>query len=230
MRPTEREHAAPTDGLAASVTDFAGATDEALLRRVRGGEPAAFEPLVRRYNRLLYRTIRSIVPNETEVEDLMQQTYLAAFANLDQFAGRSSLGTWLVRIAINQSLAFARKEQQHNQLQACGAIEPPSTDSALRCASARQAIAMLEEVILELPLIYRTVYVLREVEQLSTAETALALGITQATAKIRLIRAKLRVGQGLKHHDGKNPAEVLLFEVPRCHRVTQSVVARLSSA
>jgi RNA polymerase sigma-70 factor (ECF subfamily) len=205
--------------------------DEEVVRRVRAGETALFEVLVRRHNRRVYRAVRSILRDEEEAEDAMQQAYLRAYAGLDGFAGASAVSTWLVRIAINEALGRLRRSAR-----APAAPDAPATDedrmtapepSPESQAAAREAVHLVEEAVDRLSVEHRTVLMLRDVEELSTEETAHALGITEENVKIRLHRARGAVKEALYARVGGSVAAAFPFLAPRCDRVVAGVMARL---
>ena len=157
--------------------------DEEIVRRVRAGERDLYELLLRRHNQRVYRAIRSVLRDEVEVEDVMQQAYVLAYVHLDQFAGLARFSTWLVRIAINEALARARAARAWSWSIDDGSEEaeaPMSTASGGRTPEQeleqRELVLLVERAIDELPEMYRTVMVLREIEGLSTAEVARGAG------------------------------------------------------
>jgi RNA polymerase sigma-70 factor, ECF subfamily len=201
--------------------------DAALVRRVRGGEPAAFEALIRRHDRRVYRAVRAILRDEDEVEDAMQEAWLHAYAHLDAFQGTAAFATWLVRIALNAALSRVRRRTRAAPGAPGEATMEPASDSEER-ASAREVVVLLERAIDGLAAPYRLVFVLRAVEGLSTAETAAALGITEAATKVRLHRARSALRRRLAGLVGRAAAEAFPFLAPRCDRVASSVMAALA--
>jgi RNA polymerase sigma-70 factor, ECF subfamily len=205
--------------------------DEEVVRRVRSGEVGLFEVLMRRHNPRIYRAIRSILRDEVEAEDAMQQTYLLAYAGLDGFTGASTLSTWLVRIAINEALGRLRRSGRRGPTE-----DLPSADeervaspapSPETQAAAREAVRLVEEAVDRLSLEHRTVFVLRELEDLSTEETARALGITEENVKIRLHRARGALKDSLYARVGESASAAFPFLAPRCDRVVAGVMGRL---
>jgi RNA polymerase sigma-70 factor (ECF subfamily) len=205
--------------------------DDAILRRVCAGERELFEILMRRHNQTVYRALRSILQDEAEVEDAMQQTYLSAFVHLREFAGGSRFSTWLVRIAINEGLDRRRK-----QLRLANTDDVPAAERAVQRdpsenpedrAAARELGAWLERAIDELPELYRTAVMLREVEGMSTLVVAEALGVSEEVVKTRLHRARglLRLHMQADMH--AKAGEQFIFLAPRCDRVVAGVFARL---
>lgn len=211
-----------------------GLSDAELVRRVLAGERTLFEELMRRYNQQLYRTIRSILRNEQEVEDTMQQAYLLAYTHLGEFAGASAFSTWLTRIAINEAYACIRKLRRVTVVDEI----PESVEDVMRSppetpehrAVARQSMRLIESAIDKLPPPYRTTFMLREVEQLSTAETSEALGITEEAVKTRLHRARLGLRDTLAVAVGQSAPQAFAFLAPRCDRVVAAVMAAIEHA
>ena len=207
-----------------------GALDDAeIVRRVRAGETALFEVLMRRHNTRVYRSIRSILRDEAETEDAMQQAYLRAYSHLGEFEGASAFSTWLVRIAINEALGRLRRvrlvpmDAEPEEAARAAAPRTPEDDAA-----AREAMALLEKAIDRLPLHYRTVYVLREVDELSTADTATALDLTEEAVKVRLHRARLALRDIIAAEVGDSARAAFPFLAPRCDRVVAAVMTEIA--
>ena len=184
--------------------------DEAqLVSAAKAGDVAAFEELVNRYERKIFRLGMNITQNREDAEDVMQDAFLKSYQNLDRFQGDSRFYTWLVRIAVNEALMKLRKRRP-NQV----SLDEPITDgedSVFReiedwGPSPEQRFAqtelneILNQVIGELEPIFRVVFLLRDVEGLSTEETAQILGISVAAVKSRLLRARLKLRQKLNKH------------------------------
>src|SRR5215469_7211262 len=205
-----------------------GTPDEALVDRVLAGDVQSFELLMRRNNERLYRTIRSLVTDEDEVEELMQQTYLLAFTRLGQFGGGARFSTWLLRIGLNEALQRLRRDRRWPRVAPEVLEEEPSMTATPEQGLARaQLNHLLEQLVDDLPDSHRSVFVLREIEQLSTAEVADVLGITADNVKQRLSRAKAMLRNALEVRTGATLAELYPFEAPRCDRVVAGVLARL---
>jgi RNA polymerase sigma-70 factor, ECF subfamily len=209
-------------------------SDVELVRRVLAGERRLFEELMRRYNQRVYRTIRGILRNEQEVEDTMQQAYLLAYAHLGEFAGASSFSTWLTRIAINEAYACLRKLRRLSVVDeipdfAEDIMRSPPENPEHR-AVAKQSMRLIESAVDKLPLPYRTTFVLRDVEQLSTAETSETLGITEEAVKTQLHRARLGLRDALAVTVGQSAPQAFAFLAPRCDRVVAGVMAAIEHA
>ena len=208
--------------------------DEEVVDRVLRGEVALFEILMRRHNPRIYRVARAIVKDEGEAEDVMQQAYVNAYTHLSQFAGRARFSTWLTRIAVYEALARVRRHQPLEPIdEASGADEDEMTRLVAKHPDPeQQALAgelrvPLESAIDALPEAYRSAFVLREVQGLSTTETAECLGINEETVKTRLHRARGRLRETLYRSAGLANALVFPFHYPRCDRVVDAVFARL---
>ncbi len=205
--------------------------DEDVIARVRGGDAALFEILMRRHNQRLYRAVRGILRNEAEVEDVMQQTYLAAYAHLDQFAERARFSTWLCRIGIHEALARRRRAHATEPLPPdegpiAMTATTPDADPEDRAAR-RQLARLLEDAVDALPEIYRVVFMLRDVEELSTAEAAACLDVTEETVKVRLHRARNLLRESLYARAGASAAEAFTFGDRRCDRLVDTVLGKI---
>ena len=213
-------------------------TDEEVVRRVRAGEPALFEILVRRHNQRLFRVARAILKDEAEAEDVMQQAYVNAYTHLHQFEERSQFSTWLVRIALNEAFARRRKQQALASLtdvesdfsrdRAASMEEPQSTQpDPERQAYAQELQRVLEQAVDMLPDTYRTVFMLRDIEGLSTSETGEGLGLGEEAVKTRLHRARAMIRQSIRGRIGDAAAGAFQFHAPRCDRVVAAVLGRI---
>jgi RNA polymerase sigma-70 factor (ECF subfamily) len=206
--------------------------DEAIVARVRAGEAALYEILVRRYNQRLYRTIRAVLRDDRNVEDVMQQTYLDAFVHLDQFRGDAKFATWLTRIAVNRAIRSGRGDRRSSQLAAADSESglervQASTVDPEHAMYGHELRVVLESLIEQLPEPFRMVFVMREVEGLSTAETAACLDISDDTVKTRLHRARRLLQEQLDRQLGPAASLVYAFHLTRCARVVAGVMARL---
>jgi RNA polymerase sigma-70 factor, ECF subfamily len=205
-------------------------TDEDLIRQVLAGDTSRFELLMRRYNERIYRVARSIVRDDHEAEDVMQQAYVNAFVHLDQFNGSARFSTWLTRIAVNESLARVRRQDRYRPLS--DGIAPPEPHRAGPHNPERQAIASelrghLEAAIDSLPDGTREVFVLRAVQQLSTSEVAACLDVSEDVVKTRLSRARAALRRFLRERVSAEVADAFRFYRPRCDRVVAAVLARI---
>ncbi len=214
-----------------------GLSDEEVVARVQAGELALYEILMRRHNQQLYRAVRSILRDESEVEDVVQEAYFSAYRHLGEFEGRARFSTWLVRIAVNGALDRRRRRARlvaldpvvEDRLAAEGS---PSIGGAGRCdperQSARRELAqLLERAIDDLPERFRVVYVLRDVEGMSTQETAESLEIEANTVKTRLHRARSILRDRLYRNIDSAALDAFPFGAERCDRLVASVLDRL---
>lgn len=209
--------------------------DEEVVRRVLAGETALFEIVMRRYNQRLYRMARAILRDDGEAEDVMQEAYVRAYQHLGQFAGRSQFATWLTRIAIHEALARVRRRGRLEQL---GPEDYSDGDGAMNVspmpnpedqASVSELGRVLEEAILSIPDQYRLVLMMRDVEQMSTSDTAAALDLTEENVKVRLHRARAMVRRKLFAQVGSEAPSAFGFMGERCDRVVALVMERIRS-
>lgn len=201
-------------------------TDEEIVRRVVGGETALFEILMRRYNQRVYRAVRAIVRNDDDAEDVMQQAYINAFVHLRQFAERAKFSTWLTRIAVNEALAKIRKRDLQSEDNMSELLSPaPSPEEQ---AAASEMRGVVESEIAALPENYRSVLMLREIEGLSTAETADVLSVAEDVVKTRLHRARTMLRDRLFQRAGVTFESLFAFGNARCDRVVANVMAKIS--
>lgn len=212
-----------------------GWADEEIVRRVLEGDLLLFELLMRRHNQRVYRAIRSILRDDSESEDVMQEAYVRAYEHLAQFEGRAQFSTWLTRIAVNEALKrlTARgkldpldEEQCEGEDGTMPAFQSNSPTPEAN-ASRSEVRGLLEEAILALPVTYRAVIVLRDVEELSTAETAEALSLTETNVKVRLHRAHELLRGELFARAGASCSQAFVFHATRCDRVVRAVLERL---
>jgi len=216
-------------------TLFSSLTDADVVDRVCGGETALFEILMRRHNQRVYRVARAIVKDETEAEDVMQQAYINAFTHLGQFEQRSQFSTWLTRITVYEGLARRRKRRSEEPLTQSESSESGapmqsfmSTDAdPERQAYARELGRVLEQAVDALPEGYRTVFMLREIEGLSTSETAAGLELGEEAVKTRLHRARAMVRRTITDRLGAAGREAFHFHAVRCDRVVAAVFTEI---
>ena len=207
-------------------------TDEEVVGRVLTGQTALFEILMRRYNERMYRVARAIVRDDSEAEDVMQQAYVNAYAHLRQFAGKARFSTWLTTIAVNESLARVRRRGKYEPYDDQSSnVEPfmaeQSPHNPERQAVAGELRAVLEWAIDRLPDGAREVFVLREVEGLTTAEVAAAMGVSDDVIKTRLSRAKAALRRSVMERTGATAPEAFRFYRPRCDRLVARVLAAI---
>jgi RNA polymerase sigma-70 factor (ECF subfamily) len=226
------------DGTAAAPASTLSDAD--IVRRVRAGERALFEILMRRHNQRLYRAARSVVTDEHDVEDVMQQAYINAFTHLHQFEERSQFSTWLTRITLNEAFGRRRKVQSETKARVPSdsdedagefmeTVRSPQPDPE-RQAYAQELHRVLEEAVDTLPETYRTVFMLRDVEGLSTTETGEGLGLGEEAVKTRLHRARAMIRRAVTARIGEVAAGTFQFHAPRCGRVVAAVLARIGQS
>ena len=208
--------------------------DEDVIARVMAGEKELYEIIMRRYNQRLYRIARAILRQDDEAEDVVQDAYVRAYQHLDQFLGRARFSTWLTKIAVHEALARVQKKSRTQELEAMIADEKEialtaPTDSPEHQASNMEMGRLLEQAILGLPDHYRVVLVMRDIEEMSTAETATALDLSEDNVKIRLYRARLLLREQLVARAGASRRSVFSFLGVRCDRIVRAVLARIGS-
>jgi RNA polymerase sigma-70 factor (ECF subfamily) len=207
-------------------------SDEEVVGRVLAGDEALFEILMRRHNQRIYRIVRSILDDDGEAEDVMQDAYVRAYQHLGQFEGRSTFVTWLTRIAMHEAFARAEKRKRQTSLDDDEILADmkstlASTDNPEQNVAHRELQKALEAAILSLPPKYRTVIIVRDVEEMSTAEAASTLEISEEAVKVRLHRARALVKRALYRQSGASVRELFAFPATRCDRVVVAVLARI---
>jgi RNA polymerase sigma-70 factor (ECF subfamily) len=217
----------------AVALEAAHRTDEEIVHLVLEGETAMFELLMRRYNERVYRAARAIVRDELEAEDVMQQAYVNAYLHLNQFSGAAQFSTWLTRIAINEALARVRRRGRYepfdDELSNVETLMPrPAEQNPERQALTGELRQLLESAVDTLPGGMREVFVLRDIEGMSTAEVATALDISEDAVKTRLSRGRAALRRVLLERTGATATEAFRFYRPRCDRVVSAVMARIA--
>jgi RNA polymerase sigma-70 factor (ECF subfamily) len=205
-------------------------TDEEIVRRIVGGDAALFEILMRRHNQRIYRAVRAVLRADDDAEDVMQQAYLNAYQHLHQFAGDAQFSTWLTRIAVNEALGRRRKRtralDQGTADVDISLVESDTPDPEQE-ASNSELRDVVEREVAALPDAFRTVVVIRDVEGLSTSETATCLGISEDLVKQRLHRARAMLRENLYQRAGVTLASLFAFGNARCDRVVAAVMAQI---
>lgn len=212
-----------------------------LAQRVARGDEAAFETIMRRHNRMLYRAARSILKNEAEAEDALQDAYLLAYRRIGSFRGQAQLSTWLARIVINEALARVRRQRRERVVipflpdsndersvadESEDAMRPEPPEQAVMRAQTR---CLLENKIDKLPVAFRMVFMLRALEEMSVEETAQALDIPQATVRSRFFRARGLLRESLAKEIDTAIGEAFAFAGGRCDRIVAGVLSRVRS-
>lgn len=216
------------------VQDCEAISDADAVERVRSGETGLYELLMRRYNQRLFRVIRSVATSDDEAEDILQEAWVRAYEHLDQFAGRASFATWVTKIAFFEALARARKSKRWTPLEDSeGSIVPEANlhrdksgtpeSEVLRGELGRE----LQSAIDALPEGYRSVFILREVEQLSTIETAECLELSEEAVKTRLHRSRALLRRSLEERLGAAITQAYAFMGTRCDRTVARVMERI---
>jgi RNA polymerase sigma-70 factor (ECF subfamily) len=210
--------------------------DEEIVGRVRAGDTALYEILMRRHNQRLYRIARSILRNDADAEDVMQEAYVRAYEHLGDFMGEAKFSTWLTRIAVHEALGRIRKWSKMGDLDGVTNIElnRPAGDMSVWDNPERQAYdselkLVLERAIDRLPQDYRSVVILRLVEELSIIETAECLDLTVETVKTRLHRGRALLQKYLQHRARIVAPEIFPFHLSRCDRIVENVLRRIQA-
>jgi RNA polymerase sigma-70 factor, ECF subfamily len=206
------------------------ATDLEILHAVLAGERERFATLVTRYNQRLYRVGWAYLRDHGQIEDAMQNAYLKAYASLKKFRGQAGFGTWLTRIMINECLMVLRQARARREdaletatIERIWIADTKPQDSRINLDEMK---ALLEKAIAALPAAYRAVFLLREVQQLSTAETAACLGITSVSAKVKLHRARAMIKDRLLENAATE--ELFAYNAPFCNALTQRVMLEIA--
>ena len=220
-----------------------GASDRELAARSAQGDTRAFEAIMRRHNQLLFRTARSVLKSDSETEDAVQEAYLRAWRAIGTFRDDAQLSTWLVRIVINEALGrLRRRGAQVIQLDGAHVADvDPDPDPASAVADdpdlQPERLAMREELRLlmerridRLPDAYRTVFMLRAVEEMSVAQTAIALALPEATVRTRFFRARSLLREGLSRDMDVALGDAFSFDGARCDRIVAGVLSSLVDA
>lgn len=221
------------------ILESAGAealSDEEIVARVKDGDTALYEIIMRRYNQRLYRVAVAVLRDYAEAEDVMQEAYVRAYQHLDQFAGRAAFSTWLTRIAVHEALKRVRLRNRNVSLDDVGHdgeasmnnVEEPSPDPEQNTSRA-ELCQLLQEVVLGLPEQYRTVIMLREIEGLRISEIAATLDLTEENVKVRLHRGRAMARGMIVGRIGTDARNAFPFMGVRCDRVVRTVLTRLAA-
>ena len=227
--------------MAQTARDYAAMSEQELIPLARQRDPAAIRTIMQRCNQHLFRLARSVLRDDAEAEDVLQETYLRAFSKLDTFRGDSALLTWLTRIALNEARGRLRRRKPNLPLEALTAHAPeearvlmfpsvtalPDPESSAARTQIRQ---LIERGIDTLPEPFRLVFILRDVEECSIEETAEQLGIRAETVKTRLHRARRLMRAALDQELAASTRESFPFLGARCERLTNAVLERLQTA
>lgn len=219
-----------------NINDFSNQQikESEIIKRIIAGEKELYELLVRRNNQTLYRVIRSYLKDEAEIEDVMQNSYIKAYTKLYQFKLASSFSTWLIRIGINEALArlkekgkvYLMDDQTSGQKKRIALEIDHKQLNPQEKMMRNEAKQLLENAIDHLDIKYKTVYVLREIEEMSLKEIAVTLDLTIPNVKVRLFRAKAMLKEKL--YELSNDKNIFEFGFSRCDRITKSVIKEIS--
>jgi RNA polymerase sigma-70 factor (ECF subfamily) len=216
-------------------------SEDELVALARHGDEPAIRQLIKRNNQQLFRVARSVLRNEPEAEDVVQETYVRAFTKLDSFRGDSRFSTWLTRIALNDALGRVRQRRPTVELTEIDvasvsntgsivmfptSLNPPAADSELTRKEMRK---LLEQAIDDLPDSFRIVFILRDVEGLSIEETTEQLGLKPETVKTRLFRARRLMRSAIEERLSPSFSELFPFDGVRCEKMADRVIDRLKS-
>jgi RNA polymerase sigma-70 factor (ECF subfamily) len=205
--------------------------------RIAAGDTAEFTQLMRLHNRRLYRLARTVLRDDAEAEDALQDAYLTAFRTIGQFRGDAALATWLSRVLLNECFARLRRDTRRQKVvpivqpdeSEVDAIPQEDSERPDRILARKQLRALIESKLDALPEAFRLVFVLRSVEDLSVEETARTLDIPEATVRSRYFRAKAMLREALARHIDLAERDVFEFGGERCDRIVDQVLARLSA-
>lgn len=213
--------------------------DTELAARIAGRDQGAFEMLMRRHNGKLFRVARSIVKDDADAEDAVQEAYLEAYRHMGEFRGGAQLSTWLTRIVINQALMRVRKQKREHVVLSFNDRRAPApgtgeadvadarTESPSSAALRAEIRRLIERRIDELPVAFRTVFIMREVEDMSVEQTAECLSIPPATVRTRLFRARTLLRESLAREIDMATLDVFGFAGERCDRIVATVLERI---
>lgn len=201
-------------------------SDAGIVERVRRGDVEGFAALMRKHNRRLFRIVRGVVGDDAEAEDVCQETWLRAYTRLDTLRDPHSFGRWLGRIGFRRALERRSSGSDSDVVEEVDALQADD-DPPERQVQRRQIAAMVEKAIDQLPPSLRTVFLLRDVEQATTAETAEILGLTDQNVRVRLHRARAHLREELVGELAQGVADAFRFENERCDRLVAAVLPRL---
>ncbi len=218
----------------------AASDDAAHVQRALARDASAFRAIMQKHNRRIYRIARTILRNDADAEDAVQDAYVAAFANLASYRGESTLATWLSRIVMNEALGRLRRkratvdlaalERQRSEAEIVQFPLSTLNDNPEQTMAQRQILQLVEQATDNLPEAFRLVFVTRVIEGMSVEETSELLGIKPETIKTRLHRARQLVRDQLEEEIGPVLMDAFPFDGPRCERVTEAVIKRLGFA
>lgn len=216
--------------------------DGELAQRIAAGDLDALQILMRRYNQTLYRTARSILKDDAEAEDAVQESYLLAYRAMDKFRGDAKLATWLVRIVVNESIGRMRKHKRRAEVIELSGdsaqygddteainMNQTSLEQPEQAALRKETRRLLETKIDQLPDAFRTVFVLRALEEMSVEEAAICLDIPEATVRTRYFRARGLLREALAREIDFSFESAFSFAGDRCDRIVAGMLERLKT-
>jgi len=221
--------------------DYKRLSDLDLANAVKQGDGGAFVYLMRRFNQPLYRVARSVLKDDSEADEALQDAYLQAYRNIAAYRGDASMRTWLTRIVLNEAIARLRKSARRasvielhgdpsDERRASADMDERRTPGPEQAAMRVQVRHILEKNIDALPDVFRTVFVLRALEEMSVEEVAVSLGIPEATVRTRFFRARNLLRQALSRQVDYAFEEAFSFDGARCNGIVAAVMKRLDSA
>jgi RNA polymerase sigma-70 factor (ECF subfamily) len=219
---------APLSGIAR----YGALRDEDIVTQILDGNAALFEVLMRRHNERIFRAARAILRDDREAEDVMQEAYVNAYAHLAQFDGRAQFSTWLTKIAVYEALARARRRGRYELMEEAPleAVMPrTSRPDPERETFGHELGKLIESAVDNLGDGYREVFMLRQVQGMSTSETAEVLGVSEDVVKTRFSRARHAIQRDLLDRMGSAATTAFTFGQARCDRVVEIVLARINN-
>lgn len=208
-------------------------SDEKIIELIISGNKQLFEVIMRRYNQRLYRIQHSYISDEESIKDTLQSTYIKVFENLDKFRGESKFSTWITRIAINEALKFLNKKKRISKLHLLEEKRLMNEESTQQFESPEEIAIqkdykeLLEQIVNKLPPKYRSVYLMREIENMDTYETAKCLNISESNVKVRLHRGKQKIHDLIDKEFSRT--EIFDFLGERCDLIVYKVMEKINS-
>ncbi|HXL55605.1 MAG TPA: sigma-70 family RNA polymerase sigma factor [Chitinophagaceae bacterium] len=206
---------------------FSDSSDEEIVRRVLAGEKHLYEKIMRKYNQRLYRIGISIVIDSEETQEIVQASYIKAYEHLSDFKFKSDFSTWLIRILINESYLHLHQRQRIGQIKERELKSATGNESPLQKLINKEVTDILEKALAQLPEKYRIVFIMREVQNMSTRETMECLNISKSNVKVRLKRAKEMLRNLLTEY--YKIKDLYDFDEPRCDAVVKNVLTYIES-
>ncbi len=206
---------------------FSDSSDEEIVRRVLAGEKHLYEKIMRKYNQRLYRIGISIVIDSEETQEIVQASYIKAYEHLSDFKFKSDFSTWLIRILINESYLHLHQRQRIGQIKERELKSATGNESPLQKLINKEVTNILEKALAQLPEKYRIVFIMREVQNMSTRETMECLNISKSNVKVRLKRAKEMLRNLLTEY--YKIKDLYDFDEPRCDAVVKNVLTYIES-